>query len=126
MNISLIQLISLVLAGLCSHVYGVLAIFSNFFIADATPENRLGLRFLILGIPCYFVILSVLQAFSFSTGWHQAYIFSFLLSVLTLIVSVIKKKYFLWACGEVIVSSFYASVVVLGSLSLYIVIQIEL
>ncbi|MFB2770558.1 hypothetical protein ACE1AT_14890 [Pelatocladus sp. BLCC-F211] len=114
---------NLVLAGLCSHIYGVVALFGYFFIADAAPQNKLALRLLILGIPCYFIVLSALQAFGLSTRWHQAYTLSFLLSVLTLMISVIKRKYFLWACGEVIVSSFYGSVIVLGSLSLYIAIS---
>lgn len=125
MEISSIQLLSLVLACLCAHVSGCIAIFGSIFIADATSENKLGLRFLFFGIPFYFVIVSVLQAFGFNNGWYQGYIWSFLVSVLILMISVIKIKYFLWAFGEAIVASFYASLIVMGSLSLYIAIQTE-
>ncbi|BAY21969.1 hypothetical protein NIES2100_17320 [Calothrix sp. NIES-2100] len=124
MTISSIQLISLVLAGICAHICGGFAFFGYIFAADATPEDRLPMRLLILGMPCYFTSIFTLQAFGFNTCWHQAYIWSLLLSDLILMISIKKKKYFVGVCGQEIFFSFYVSVIVVASLSLYIAILI--
>jgi hypothetical protein len=118
MKIRLIRLITIGLASLCLQIYGGIALFGSMFVLDAAPEDRWMLWVTIFGMPCCFAIFVALQTSDFYR--HQGDIFSFLLSILMLTISVIHRDYLLWGCGELIVFGFYGSVLVLGCLSLYI------